>query len=87
MKRDRIKEYQDSENKEIIDRTYNNYFSDNTQKNDKYYKEVFIDQIEMTATCSIVYNNCDLNDWIEKFKDEKEVLEKLKNISVVYNER
>lgn len=84
--RDRIKEYQDSENKRTIDRTYENYFSDDIQNNDKY-KEVFIDQIEMAATCSIEYNNCDLNRWLEKFKDEKDVLEKLKNITAVYNER
>jgi len=83
---DRIKEYQDSENKRIIDRTYENYFSDDIQNNDKH-KKVFIDQIEMTATCSIEYNNCDLNKWLVKFKDEKEVLDKLKTITSVYNER
>jgi len=86
MKKDRIKEYQDLENKKTIDKTHKNYFSGDIQKNEKY-KKVFIDQIVITANCSIVYNNCDLNDWIEKFKDDKEVLEKLKNITVIYNER
>jgi len=82
----KLKDYLESENKTTIDRTYDNYFSDDIQKNDRY-KKVFIDQIVLTATCSIVYHNCNLNDWIYKFKDVTDVLDELIKIISVYNAR
>jgi hypothetical protein len=70
---DEFKINEDSEYDDIIESSYINFMN---SKN----KEVMADQISMTAMVYIQNKGSKLQDWLNKFKDEPIVINKLKEI-------
>lgn len=81
MTDNRFEEYKNKENKEILDSTYNDYHSDEIQNNKKH-KSVFINQIILMVTYNVTHGNCSINDWLDKFKDDNDMLIELKKITI-----